>query len=523
MSAAPATSATWSEGYVTDVSYTRSFFKELAPAFLDYVCVINGVEPPPGSPLGQGMGAGFTFCELACGNGVTTNMLAASNPSGEFHGIDFMPAHISTARKLAADGKLNNITFHEINFEEAVDKPYPQFDYIVLHGIYSWISMRNRGNILNFIQKNLKSGGVVYVSYNTLPGWASIGPFQNFALEYSRAITGDSVTKVKEAVSFMRTLKEANGRIFQANPYLVNHMDGLDRMPPEYLAHEYLNQDWHPMYVTQAMRDFATAKCDYVGSATLVENHLAYILSDVQRQLALKLPTRDLRELVKDYLLNQRFRRDVYVRGGLKLSPQGRDAILQRMMFALETPAAQVKYQARVPVGQISFDTPVARAITLGLAARPMPLIEITRLPGAENAEAGEIIRSLQALTVTGQIRPVSPSDSASQASARQMRDAVLARVFGPDQLNTVPSDFGTAFVVNPIEQALLQTAEEQEPRAAAEAIQEKMAAQNRRIAQRGRTVDEKAAAVTRIEQLVKAFQDGRKAWLHGLGIGKSA
>lgn len=512
--------ASWSEGYVTDVSYTRSFFKELAPSFLDYVCVVNGVEPPPGSTLRQG--GGFTYCELACGNGVSTNLLAAGNPQGEFHGIDFMPAHIATARKLASDGKADNISFHEISFEESLERSFPQFDYIVLHGIYSWVSARNRANILSFIQKNLKSGGVVYVSYNTLPGWASIGPFQNFALEYSQIAKGDSVARVKEATNYMRLLKEAGARVFQANPHLTQHMSGLDKMPAEYLAHEYLNQDWHPIYVTQAIRDFTGAKCDYVGSATLVENHLAYVLSDVQRQLLGKLPTRELRELVKDYLVNQRFRRDVYARGGLKLSASSRDQIMGGMTFALDAPPAAVKYQARVPVGQISFDSPVSRALVKALSAGPQTLKALTSLPEFEGKDVGEIVRNIQALAVTGQVRPVAAPDARAAAASLPMRKAILERVFGNEQLAYLPSGNGTAFALGPLDLAML-AAPGAEPRAIAEAVHARMSALKLKVMQGGKPVDEETAALAQLEAQAKSFLENKRPWLAGLGLNDAA
>lgn len=515
--------SSWSDGYVTDVAYTRSFFKELAPAFLDYVAVINGLEPPPGSSLGGRAGDGFSYCELACGNGVTTSFLAAANPAGDFHGIDFMPAHISSARRLAEDGAARNVTFHEISFEEALDRSFPQFDYIVLHGIYSWVSAKNRQNILAFIQRNLKSGGLVYVSYNTLPGWAGIGPFQHFALAYSDVVQGDSLTKVREAVAVMRTLKEAGARVFQSNAALAGHMDGLDRMPVAYLAHEYLNQDWAPLYVSEAMRDFAGVKCSYVGSATLVENHLSYVLNEVQRTLVAKQPNRELRELVKDYLLNQRFRRDVYARGALKLGASGRDEALQRMHFALDVPPEQVRYQARVPVGQIAFDTPVARQIALALADGPKTLGAIAARPEFEGRDVQDLIRNLQALIVTGQARPVAAMTDASARGAAAMREAVLQRLFTEEQITSLPSACGTAFAIGVLDQAMLREEAQGSAEAMAKRVHALLAKRNMKVTAAGKPVAGEGDALTTLEEQASRFLDKGRPWMSGLGLTKAA
>src|SRR5438270_1013129 len=81
-------------GYVTDVPYVYGFKPMLAPAWLDLVAVLGGVSPPARN-------TGFAWCDLGCGQGVTAAILAATHPTGTFHGIDAMPAHIEHAARLA--------------------------------------------------------------------------------------------------------------------------------------------------------------------------------------------------------------------------------------------------------------------------------------------------------------------------------------------------------------------------------------------------------------------------------------
>src|SRR5437870_12612719 len=83
-------------GYVTDVPYVYGFKPMLAPAWLDLVAIIGGVTPPARN-------GGFAWCDLGCGQGVTAAILAATHPTGTFHGIDAMPAHIEHAARLAAE------------------------------------------------------------------------------------------------------------------------------------------------------------------------------------------------------------------------------------------------------------------------------------------------------------------------------------------------------------------------------------------------------------------------------------
>src|SRR5215471_11957372 len=86
-------------GYATDVPYLRDFKRQLAPAWLDHVALVAGIEPPARN-------SGFAWCDLGCGQGVTANILAATHPGGTFHAIDAMPAHIDHARRLAAEAAM---------------------------------------------------------------------------------------------------------------------------------------------------------------------------------------------------------------------------------------------------------------------------------------------------------------------------------------------------------------------------------------------------------------------------------
>ena len=104
--------ATWMSGYVTDVTYTLGFYRELAPSYLNYVCIINGVE---GIPVGRTL----RYCDLGCGRGYGTTLLAAANPDIEFVGIDFNPMHVNEARAFAKRAAISNVTFLELSFGEA--------------------------------------------------------------------------------------------------------------------------------------------------------------------------------------------------------------------------------------------------------------------------------------------------------------------------------------------------------------------------------------------------------------------
>jgi SAM-dependent methyltransferase len=169
--------------YPTDVPYVRTFFRSLAPAWLDHVAIVSGFVPPARH-------RGFTFCELGCGQGVTAATLAATHPDGAFYGIDAMPSHIEHGRRFAAEAAIVNIKFHAVDFATATRMDLPGFDYIVAHGVYSWVNAQSQAALRAFIDRHLKPGGLVYISYNAIPVARPICPFNGSCMRSAAPSAG---------------------------------------------------------------------------------------------------------------------------------------------------------------------------------------------------------------------------------------------------------------------------------------------------------------------------------------------
>jgi SAM-dependent methyltransferase len=197
-------------GYVTDLPYLQTFFRHLAPAWLDVVALLDGQAPPERQ-------CGFAWCELGCGQGVTGAILAATHREGAFYGIDLMPDHIASARRLAARAGITNLTLHCADFAAAAEFKLPAFDYIVAHGVYSWISPAAQANLRRFIDRHLAPGGLVYVSYNAMPGWAANLPFGYLVRALAATVSGDSIAKFAAADAIVGRLAAAGARMLSAS------------------------------------------------------------------------------------------------------------------------------------------------------------------------------------------------------------------------------------------------------------------------------------------------------------------
>jgi SAM-dependent methyltransferase len=380
-------------GYVTDVPYVYGFKPMLAPAWLDLVATIGGFRPPARN-------GGFAWCDLGCGQGVTAAILAATHPTGSFYGIDAMPAHIEHATRLAAEADASNAAFHLADFENAQRLPLPRFDYIVAHGVYSWVDRPVRTQLRRFIDGHLKSGGLAYISYNALPGWTGDLPFQHLARELAADLPGDSAARFALAAALLGQLAEA-GATSLASSYIVEELRKRpDEYRPGYLVHEFMHGGWQPLYVTEVRRDLKQIGLVPVGSALLVENFDAWVLGRRARALVAGIADPDRRELVRDFCIHQRFRCDVFARDASRLTPAEQREHLLAAGLALTRPPAAITYEIATPAGRVQYDNPAARAIIASLMSGIRHLADI---PGGFAAERDAVL-----VVGAEQVRPIS-------------------------------------------------------------------------------------------------------------------
>jgi predicted O-methyltransferase YrrM len=142
-------------GYNNSVAYTAGYFQEQSPTFLNACLVMQRVSPPSVQK--------FTYCELGFGQGLTSLILAATHPDGTFYACDFNPVHVRAASAIRDEACLSNLTLLENSFDDLAQGKVelPLFDYITMHGIVSWISDETRAQIMRFLTRYLKPGGVV--------------------------------------------------------------------------------------------------------------------------------------------------------------------------------------------------------------------------------------------------------------------------------------------------------------------------------------------------------------------------
>jgi predicted O-methyltransferase YrrM len=366
----------WTEGYVTEIEYTTGFYREMAPANLEWCALLNSYEAPSASKP-------YNYLEIGCGQGVSAAVLAAANPHARFWAFDFNPLHVRNARELAAAGGLTNIEYFEDSFAEALERDLPQMDFIVLHGVYSWVTAENRGQIVALLKKFLKPGGLAYVSYNCLPGWAGKAPLRKLMTEHAARQRGSILDRFVAAREFVVELKQTECTFFRAHPTagaLVDLINGQKNA--NYLVHEYLNEAWELLYHSDVVREMHGAKLGYLGSATIAENFDEASAPPALRPMLAKEKDPVMRELLRDFGVNRQFRRDIFARGASRLAGAEVLARIGATRFVLARPRNLCTSKLMLPLGEAQLQENVFVPIMDALAGGPKSAAELAQAAG---------------------------------------------------------------------------------------------------------------------------------------------
>lgn len=317
----------WQHGYYADSGYTFGYYPETMPLRLRWAALIQGHLAPI---------EGFRYLDAGCGQGFNLILAAIAHPRSEFVGIDFLPEHVAHARALAQRCGLRNVTFLEGDFIDLARDPSAlgEYDYAVCHGISTWIAPEVKSSLFRMIGQVLKPGGVFYNSYNTFPGWLSVVPFQHLVLLEQRSQAGGPA--LKKAQQNIERLSPHAPQMFSTLPQLSKRLEKMSTQDPAYLVQEYNNKFWQPVFVSQMMDEMAAVKLSYLGTATLPEAYDAALHTEVRKLLA-EQGTPLLREQLRDYALNQAFRRDLYVKGLRKPWVRQQNDLLKACRLAVKT------------------------------------------------------------------------------------------------------------------------------------------------------------------------------------------
>lgn len=511
--------SSWTSGYVVDLGYTHGFYRELTPALQSFVTLARGQKGPETTTALQ-------YCELGCGQGLSMNLLASANPHVSFHATDFNPSQIAGARALAADAGLNNVTFYDTSFTDFADEPGlpQQFDIIALHGIYSWIHADLRAAIVDFIARKLKVGGLVYISYNCLPGWSAAAPMRHLMNLHGKAQGGPTGSRLQPALDFVESMQKSGAAYFRSVPGLAERFEKIKGQNRNYLAHEYLNDAWDLFYHSDVVRDLDVAKLTFVSSAALLEQVDAVNLTNDQQQIMNGIVDPVMRETARDYMMNQQFRRDVFIKGPIPLTTRlAREAWLNQR-FALSVYRDDIELKVNGTIGEATLQPEVYNPVLDKLADGPKTLRQLVADPTVEALGWARLQQALVVLVGAGHVQPCLPAkdDGKRAKTTKTFNQSVMQRARESNDLQYLASPVtGGGLSVGRFQQLFLLALSEgkKQPDEWAEFVWGVLSAQEQRIVKEGKTLDTPEENLAELKTQAGIFAEKQLSVLKSIGI----
>ena len=507
-------------GYVTDVSYIPGFYPNLAPMAMRHVAALNKVAPPR-------VADGFRYLELGCGLGRTLTTLAAADPRGDFTGVDINPEHTAFCTREIAGGGLANARVVTSDFAGLPDD-LRDFDFITLHGVWSWVAPEVRADILRIASERLAPGGLLLVSYNAMPGWAHLLPIRGILRQYAALRQGDSARRVREAVEYLAFVRDHGAKYFQDNPAAAKYVDTIRSQDPRYLAHEYLNEHWTSFYFSEVSAAFGGAGLTYAGSLPVQTNFWDLCVAPGFQELFRTTSDRLVTEAHKDFCANTMFRWDLFARQPRPLpDAAARIREVDDLWYRTARSGITLPYSVNLGVVTSTVQGPPYAALLEMLAGRGMRLSEIVADSRVAGASPDDLVRSLDAGVALRMfdvgIGPLVAGDTAGSGPIR-IPSAFNRHVLASDLLGgrgvPLASDVtGSAVTLGDFDAAILSELAAGGPEGVAARIDGLLVAHDRVLNHQGNPITDPAERLSRIESGCTAFRESVLPLLVAQGI----
>ncbi|QJW97415.1 methyltransferase regulatory domain-containing protein [Frigoriglobus tundricola] len=287
------------------VPYDSLPFAQTHPSRLATVATLFGLTPPPP--------ARCRVLELGCAAGGNLIPMAEALPESTFVGVDLSARQIDDGARVVRAAGLTNVSLRHASITD-IDAGYGSFDYILCHGVFSWVPRAVQEKILTVCADHLAPNGVAYISYNTYPGWHMRGMIRDM-MRYHALRFEDPVQRIGQARALLDFLAQTAKQDTGAYAVLLrSELEFMRDQSDHYIYHEQLEDVNEPVYFHQFVERATARGLSYLGEArvsTMVSGNFG---ADVQKTLALLAPDQIQTEQYLDFVRNRTFRETLLVR-----------------------------------------------------------------------------------------------------------------------------------------------------------------------------------------------------------------
>lgn len=372
-----------------ELPYPSKFFLQTHPDRLAAMAVFFGLRP-----------ARVETCrvlELGCGNGTDLISHAFHLPDAKFVGVDLAVGHIEDAQRGARELGLTNIEFIQMDVAKMTVEEFGEFDYIVAHGLFSWVPEFVRDRVLEICSEMLAPNGIGYISYNAYPGAHHREMVQRMLRFHSRNVA-DPAEKVGKAISFLAFLSENASEKEIFAPILQHELQRHFEHDAADIFHDDLSDANRAYYFHEFAEMLAKHGLQFLSEAELHAMGVGGLSPDA-REFVAAIDDVIEREQYLDFLRGRIFRQTLFCRADVAVDRDPKPAVIRRFKLASsirpvspnpEIASTKVERFAGAKGIGIQIDDPLAKVALVELGREWGRAISFDEL--AENAK-DELVR----------------------------------------------------------------------------------------------------------------------------------
>jgi methyltransferase-like protein/cyclopropane fatty-acyl-phospholipid synthase-like methyltransferase len=308
--------------------------------------------------------------ELGCSSGANLLSMAVTTPDSEFVGVDLAGSAIARGKAMVEALGLKNLVLRQADLlEMAAD--YGEFDYIIAHGLYTWVPPQVRDQILAICKGSLRPQGVAYVSYDAFPGSYARLMVREMMLYHNRDFK-DPQQQTQQGKTLLKLLSNARTRPGIYTQMLQDEYERMSKRSDEALYHDELSEAFQPFYFYQFMDHAHRHDLQFLGEADFFEMHSGGLAPQAKEVLDKISEDPLLREQYLDFMCGRAFRRTLLCHRDVELDRSGK-AVSVRSFYVSSnvrpgtpapnfSPAAEESFRNGIGT-ELTTANPLARAL----------------------------------------------------------------------------------------------------------------------------------------------------------------
>jgi methyltransferase-like protein/SAM-dependent methyltransferase len=303
-----------------EVLYPVMTFPQTHPNRLATVAFLRGMEPAPV--------ANCRVLELGCGVGSNIIGMAFQSPTSEFIGLDLAQRPIASGKDFVKGLGMKNVTLYSMDICAPEINQLGRFDYIIAHGVYSWVPEPVRERILAICREMLNPQGVAYISYNAYPG-NHLRDLVRGMMRFHTAHFEDPIDKVGQARGLLKFLADSSPKVDYYIAAIRSQLERTLKYTDEAFFHDDLSEVNQPFYFHEFMSAAERHELQFLGEARSNDLDAGKFTPQVmQRIKELDGAPEVVREQYKDFIRGCAFRDTLLCHRELEIAP---DLLVERV------------------------------------------------------------------------------------------------------------------------------------------------------------------------------------------------